>query len=103
MEEPKETSCYDSHGETRGNVDEIWSVRTGNLLTCNENEGSTQFVADTNACEMTWPPYTPRARIGNHNDLERYRFTSSCSTSKEVEMCSCSVSLLLNSAIVSIE
>lgn len=75
--------------------------------TCNAKPGATQFVAETNAWLMTClyhlsvvsmthrapktnPPKTPRARSGTHRDLERNKFTSICSTSREVEICSCS-------------
>jgi hypothetical protein len=87
---------------------EFWGLWNWiNVPTCNAKPESTQFDAETNAWLMTClyqlsvvsakcrvlntnPPKTPRARSGTHKDLERNKFTSIRSTSREVEICSCS-------------
>lgn len=82
-----------SHEETVhmfSNMSNGFRLKNVGQLTCNPYAGSTQLVAETTACEMTCPPKTPLPLGGIRSDLERNKFVSKVSTSREVEMSSCS-------------
>src|SRR6267154_294559 len=73
------------------------------VLTCNPNTGSIELVAATIACEMTCPPKTPRPFVGMNKVFDRKRFTSICSSSKEVEILELSAWFVSSIAIPSLD